>query len=122
MPGRVAPQSRARLAAGQRLAVPHAFCRALLGGYNVDYHHSGIGLTIPIQIDFTEAEAIYEACQVTRNQDFTAAPKHVIKSPPKPHKRLQPYGSTNLISVRAQISKPAAFALTIMERFRCLNV
>ena len=61
-----------------------AFCRPFFGWYNLDHHHSGIGLMTPNQVHFGQAEAIYEARQVTLTQAYADTPNRFVKSPPKP--------------------------------------
>lgn len=61
-----------------------AFCRPFFDWYNIDHHHSGIGLMTPNQVHYGQAEAIYEARQVTLTQAYANTPNRFVKSPPKP--------------------------------------
>ena len=60
------------------------FCRHSFDWYNRDHHHAGIGLMTRDQVRFGQADAVYQARQVTLDQAFQSSPRRFVKNPPKP--------------------------------------
>ena len=61
-----------------------AFCRRFFDWYNQGHHHTGLGLMTPNQVHYGQADAIYEARQVTLDNAFSANPERFVRNPPRP--------------------------------------
>ena len=61
-----------------------SFCRQFFTWYNRDHHHLGIGLMTPDQVHYGQANAIFEARQLTLNAAYRAHPERFVNKPPAP--------------------------------------
>ena len=58
------------------------FC--VVGLYNQDHHHAGIGLMTPDQVHYGQVNAVHAARQQTLDQACRDHPERFVNQPPKP--------------------------------------
>jgi putative transposase len=61
-----------------------AFCQEFFGWYNVEHHHSGIGLLTPADVHFGRVGQITTARQEVLSSAYAAHPERFVRKPPTP--------------------------------------
>jgi putative transposase len=60
------------------------FCQGFFDWYNLEHHHSGIGLLTPADVHFGRAEQILAARQQVLKGAYAAHPERFVRKPPTP--------------------------------------
>jgi len=60
------------------------FCQTFFPWYNVEHHHSGIGLLTPEVVHYLRAEEVRASRQQTLDAAFAAHPERFVRKPPQP--------------------------------------
>jgi putative transposase len=63
------------------------FCQAFFSWYNLDRHHSGIGLLTPEMLHYGRADQIIDQLQAVLSQAFQRNPERFVRAHPKPPAR-----------------------------------
>jgi putative transposase len=61
-----------------------AFCQEFFGWYNVEHHHSGIGLLTPADVHFGRVGQITTARQEVLSSAYATHPERFVRKPPTP--------------------------------------
>jgi putative transposase len=61
-----------------------SFCQGFFDWYNLEHHHSGIGLLTPADVHFGRAEQILAARQQVLERAYVAHPERFVRKPPTP--------------------------------------
>jgi len=60
------------------------FCQQFFGWYNVEHHHSGIGLLVPADVHYGRAEQVRAARAEVLTAAYAAHPERFVRKPPEP--------------------------------------
>jgi putative transposase len=63
------------------------FCQAFFPWYNLEHHHSGIGLLTPEMLHYGRADQIIDQRQAVLSQAFERNPERFVRAHPKPPAR-----------------------------------
>jgi putative transposase len=60
------------------------FCRSFFDWYNLDHHHTGLGLHVPADVHYGHAAEVQQARAVVLSAAYAAHPERFVRKPPVP--------------------------------------